>query len=102
MSVHSVAALLTTTTVLAGHAPETFQRRTTEMAMTKKDFELVADVINAALWTPKTDPVTISLIIGKMADRFSLAYERFQRDRFIQYATRNVTLQEGGDNDAVA
>lgn len=64
------------------------------MSMTKNDFELVADVINEVLWTPQTDPVTITLLMSKMSDRFSLAYERFQRDKFTQYALRNVTLQQ--------
>lgn len=58
------------------------------MSMTKKDFELVADVINVVMHTPDSDPATVSLLIGKMADRFSLEYERFDRTKFLVYGLR--------------
>ena len=56
------------------------------MSMTKKDFEGIANVLNQVLWTPGTDPLTMSRCVIAVAGYCSEANELFDFDRFQQAA----------------
>lgn len=69
------------------------------MPMSKKHYEADADAINRVLWTANTDPATVALIVGVLADIREADNPRFDRSRFYQACLkdRNTVLQPGWD-----
>lgn len=60
------------------------------MAMTKTDYEIVADALNDVLWRPQSDPITVTRTIAALTDRFTARYgEKFRRDLFLGACLRN-------------
>lgn len=69
------------------------------MSMSKKHYVAVADSLNKVLWTPHTDPATLSLVIASLADVFAADNSLFDRKRFYEACLRdsNTVLQPGWD-----
>lgn len=60
------------------------------MAMTKTDYEIIADAINYVLWRPNADPATVALLCAAISDRLEDRYgDKFQRNRFLVTCMKN-------------
>lgn len=69
------------------------------MSMTKKDYQLVANMMNQSLWQKDNDPMTVTRVTMFLASAFEIANDKFQRQRFMEQALRDVTSQPKGENN---
>ena len=53
------------------------------MSMTKKDYVMVAGVLNILAWAKNTDPATMAAVTWNLADAFAQANNKFRKDQFI-------------------
>ena len=53
------------------------------MSMTKKDYVLIAGVINSVMWEDHIDPLTIGRVATRLAARFQHDSDTFRNDLFL-------------------
>ncbi len=58
------------------------------MSMTKKDYTVVAGVINSALWEDHIDPLTVVRIASLLSVKFKQDYPGFRPDIFLNECIR--------------
>jgi len=62
--------------------------------MTKKDYIIIADAINTALWKDKADPAAVAVVTGRLMDALYDDNEKFDRSKFVTaaFADPQVTV----------
>lgn len=52
--------------------------------MTRRDYELIADVLRLTLAMGEVEPTVMRSLAIRFADRFAAGNERFDRERFVR------------------
>lgn len=63
------------------------------MPMSKKHYDADAAAISTVLWSKKTDPLTIGLLIQALSDVREQDNPRFDRHRFFEACTKNPSTK---------
>lgn len=61
--------------------------------MTRRDFQLIADVLAEARVALRLDPVTHTALVWRFADALAQTNERFDPGRFETAAVREVAMR---------